>query len=177
MTPVPGPLVVGVGLLVVLLDIPGFGVDFANDIVGFALVAWAAWRSRPAGRWSLVAVLAGVAAVVSVFGYGGPASHVLVFGDATWTWIVVTEMLARSAVFVAVLWALTGSSTLSRRARGVLVVTSVVLAAAALGWSLILALAGGVAGTSGLLAQGFAVVVGLIQGLAAVLSCTFSHKR
>lgn len=177
MTSVSGALAVGIGLLVVLLEVPGFGVDFANDIVGFALVAWAAWRRCPAGRWRAVAGLAAVAAAVSLFGYGGPASHLVVLGDTAWIGLVVTEMLVRAAVFGAALWALAGSCTGARLTRGLLVGATVVLAAAALGWSLIVALAGGVAGAAGVLAQGCAVVVGLVQGLTVVLFFTFSPKQ
>lgn len=177
MSPAPGVIAVGIGLLIVLLEVPGFGVDFANDILGFTLVAWAAWRLRPEIGWSTVAVLAGAAAAVSVFGYGGPASRIVVFGDRTWILLVVAEMIVRSAVFGAVLWALTGSGAVSRRTRGLLVAATVALTVATLGWALAVATAGGVAGASGALAQACAVVVGLLQGLTILLIFTFSPKR
>lgn len=176
MTRPPGLLAVAIGLLLVVLEVPGFGVDFANDIVGYAVVAWAAWMVCPGERWSLVGILAACAAAVSVFGYGGPASHVMVFTDQVWTLLVVTETAVGGSVFAAVLWALAGGATASRRTRA-LVAGAAVLVVAAAGRAVILPLDGGLAGTSGAVAEACGVVDALLRGLTVALTLTFSHKR
>ena len=177
MTHSSGALVVPIGLLLVVLDVPGFGMDFANDTVGFALVAWAGLRLCPGGRWSTVGILATLAAVASVFGYGGPVSRLVVFGDETWTGVVVTEILLGAAVFAAVLWALAGGMSLSRRARVLVLAAASALVVAAGGRALLMAVDGGLAGTSGAVAQLCGVLDGLVRALAIALTFTFSHKR
>lgn len=165
------PSLVAVGMLLVLLEVPGFGIDFANDIVGHLVVAGAVLRSPAPGR-RLVAGLAVLAAAVSLFGYGGPASQLVVLSDDLWTVAVAAEMLTGSSVFVAVLWSLSTVEP-TRRTR-LLPLVAALLALATVGWALVVVL-GDVAG--GILLQLFGVMIGLLRGLTVVAAFHLSALR
>ena len=71
-------LTCAVGLLLTVVEVTGFGFDFANDTLGFALVCAGATRLPRIGgsKWvGLTVVSAGLAALVSLFTYGGPAGQ------------------------------------------------------------------------------------------------------
>lgn len=167
-----GAVWVPIGLLLVVLEVPAFGIDFAHDTVGLTLVAVAS-RRIGGDRWPPVTATAAAAAVVSLFGYGGPVSHLVVLGDGTWNVILAVEKVAGSSAFAAVLWALSATPAASRRTRALLGAAAGALLGAALTWA---ALVVATDGAPGAVVDLFGVMIGLLHGLTVVAAFLLRRK-
>lgn len=91
------------GLLLTIVEVNGFGVDFANDTVGYGLICFAAARlvASSAHPWWLVASLsAGLSAVVSLFTYGGVVGHLVPYTYRLWTAMFYLDTTATAGVVV-----------------------------------------------------------------------------
>lgn len=124
-------LLCAIGLLLTVADVNGFGFDFANDTVGYALVAAGSVSARPTWTswWSALAVTSAVAAAVGLFTYGGVVSKLVSGSYFLWESMFYAVILLGGAV-VALL-ALALRTTVRDRHREValllLAVTTVVL--------------------------------------------------
>lgn len=92
-------LLSAIGLLLTVTVVNGFGLDLANDTVGYVLVAAGSLsrRGRTPWWWALASVSA-VAAVVQLFVYGGPASHIATGSDGLWESMFFASNLLAGAV-------------------------------------------------------------------------------
>lgn len=103
-----------IGLLLTSVEVNGFGVDFANDTVGYGVICFAAARlvAGSAHPWWLVASLsAGLSAVVSLFTYGGVVGQLVPFTYRLWTAMFYLDTIATAGVVVGLTlaaWWLTG---------------------------------------------------------------------
>ena len=96
-----------VGLLLTVVEVSGFGVDFANDTVGYALVAGAAVRLRGDGPgWGILGLLAALAAVVALFTYGGVVSKAFAGSYVLWESMFHAAAVLGGAVVAGLAWAL-----------------------------------------------------------------------
>lgn len=99
-------LTCAVGLLLTVVEVTGFGFDFANDTLGFALVCAGATRLPRIGgsKWvGLTVVSAGLAALVSLFTYGGPAGQVLALTYRVWNVMFYLDTLTAAGVVTGLL--------------------------------------------------------------------------
>ncbi len=168
-------LLCGVGLLLTVIELNGFGFDVADDTVGFGLVCIGATRlPATAGRpWArLTAVSAGLAALVSVFTYGGPAGQVVPMTYRLWTATTYLDAATTAGVVTGLLLVVRTQARSTSGGepwpvRALPFVAATYLVAAALSAPLV-ASPSAYSGPLGDLRQAVAVIVGGIQGLAVV---------
>lgn len=106
------PLSCAVGLLLTLTAVPGFGLDFADDTVGYSLLALGAARAAAGGAaargwWRLVAGSAVMTALISLVGYGGLLTHLVPYTFRWWSTLSYLQVGADAvtvAALVAALW-------------------------------------------------------------------------
>lgn len=164
-------LMCAIGLLLTVVEVSGFGVDFANDTVGFGLVCLAAARlvAGSAHPWWLVAsVSAGLAAVVSLFTYGGVVGQLVPYTYRLWTAMLYLDTTATAGVVVGLTLA-ASTHTAMRGGRLLPFVAGIYVLAAGLQ----LALFGNESasyGTLGHVRQAVQVLIGLLHVLAVVVT-------
>jgi hypothetical protein len=168
-------LLCGIGLFLTVVEVNGFGFDVADDTVGFLLVCVGALRlsSFVGRRLSLLtAVAAGLAALVSLFTYGGPAGVVLPMTHRFWDQTFLLDTATTAGVVIGLLlvvWSrarpASSAPPWSVRALPLLAVTYLV--AAALSVPLVTNPSAYV-GMLGNVRQAVGVLVGAVQGLTAV---------
>lgn len=162
-----------IGLLLTVVQVNGFGFDFANDTIGFALVCVGAARlpGGPAKPWNLlVAASAGLAALASLFTYGGPAGVLWPMAYRLWNAAFYLESAAVAGVVIGLLLMLgsdaaRGSSPPVARAR---VLLAGVYAVAATLQMVLFAARSAYFGPLGHLHQASLVVVGLVECLTVI---------
>ena len=178
-------LMCALGLLLAVVEVNGFGVDFANDTVGFGLICLAAARliASSAHSWWLVAsVSAGLSAVVSLFTYGGVVGQLVPYTYRLWTAMTYLDTVATAGVVVGLtLAAWRHTETQGSRPRLWLPVAAGIYAVAA---ALQLVLFGSESasyGPLGNIRQVVLVITGLLQVLAVVVTflaaSSTAHKR
>lgn len=168
-------LLCAVGLFLTVVEITGFGFDFANDTVGFVLVCIGAARlpADPGRVWSLfAAVSAGLAAVVSLFTYGGPAGQVLPMTYRLWNTMFHLDTTATAGVVIGLLLMVraTAASTTERASLPVraLPFLAALYALSAAFQMLLFASQSAYFGPLGHLRQVVGVMIGLLQSLTVI---------
>jgi len=162
------------GLLLTVVDVSGFGVDFANDTVGFGLICLAAARLMAGSThswWLVTSVSAGLSAVVSLFTYGGVVGQLVPYTYRLWTATTYLDTVATAGVVVGLtLAAWRHTETQGGRLRLWLPPAAGIYAVAA---ALQLVLFGSESasyGTLGHVRQAVLVITGLLQVLAVVVT-------
>lgn len=170
-----------IGLLLTVVEVNGFGVDFANDTVGCGLVCFAAARlvAGTAHPWWLVAsVSAGLAAVVSLFTYGGVVGHLIPYTYLLWTAMFYLDAIATAGMVVGLtLAAWKHGETRPVRLRGSLPFVAGAYVVAA---GLLLVLFGSDSayyGTLGHVRAAVVVITGLLQVLAVVVMFLAANSK
>lgn len=163
-----------IGLFLTVVQVNGFGFDFANDTIGFALVCVGAARlpGGPGKPWSLlVAASAGLAALASLFTYGGPAGVLWPMTYRLWNAAFYLESAAVAGVVIGLLLML-GSGAATRGssppAAWVLVALAGVYTVAATLQMVLFAARSAYFGPLGHLQQASLVVVGLVECLTVI---------
>ena len=167
-------LMCAIGLLLTVVEVSGFGFDFANDTVGFGLICVAA-AQLAAGSvhpwWLVAAVSAGLAAVVSLFTYGGVVGQLMPYTYRLWTAMSYLDTVATAGVVVGLTlaaWRHTETQG-GRLGRSLPLVAGIYVVAAGLQ----LFLSGSESayyGTLGHVRQAVVVITGLLQVLAVVVT-------
>lgn len=170
-----GPLLLcAVGLFFTVVVVTGFGFDFANDTAGFVLVGIGAARlsGAAAGPWRLLTVVsAGLAALVSLFTYGGPAGQLLSLTYRLWNAMFYLDTVATAGVVTGLLmvtWTLARSPAPARwqvRALPVLAGGYVLVVALSM---VLFANQSAYSGTLGHLRQVVGIVIGAVHSLTVV---------
>ena len=96
-------LMCAIGLLLTIVQVSAYGVDFANDTIGFGLVCLGA-GGLVAGSahpwWLLVSVSAGLAAVLSLFTYGGMVGQLVPYTYRLWSTLFYLDTIATAGVVI-----------------------------------------------------------------------------
>lgn len=167
-------LMCAIGLLLTVVEVSGFGVDFANDTVGFGLVCYAGARlvAGSAHPWWLVSsASAGLSAVVSLFTYGGVVSQLVPYTYRLWTAMFYLDTVATAGVVVGLILA-AWQHTEERAGRlGPWLPTVAGIYLVATGLQLVLFGSESASyGTLGHVRQAVVVITGLLQVLAVVIT-------
>jgi hypothetical protein len=178
-SPASTPLLLcGIGMLLTVVEVNGFGADIADDSIGFALVAVGAARcaGQAGRRWCIAtAAAAAVAAVVSLFAYGGPAGLVTQDSFTVWHLVFLLETAATAGVVAGVLlivWSTSGA----RRTRALPALAAACVCAAAVQIGLFDSPAAYI-GPLGYVRQSAGVMIGLLHSLTVVAAFTAACTR
>jgi hypothetical protein len=168
-------LLCGIGLLLTVVEIPGFGFDFADDTLGLGLVCAGAARFPTTGGrpWALLTVVAaGCGALVSLFAYGGPAGLVVPRAHRLWDTAFYLDTLTTAAVVVGLLMLIRGRTMATtdglRAVRKLPMVLGAYIVAAAL-MALLFGNEAAYVGVLGGVRQAAGVIVGGVHVAAAVV--------
>ena len=174
-------LMCALGLLLTVAEVSGFGVDFANDTVGFGLICFGAARlvSGSTHSWWLVAsVSAGLSAVVSLFTYGGVVGQLVPYTYRLWTAMTYLDAVATAGVVVGLtLAAWRHAESQGSRHRPWLPLAAGIYAVAAALQLVLFGTESASYGTLGHVRQVVLVITGLLQVLAVVVTFQAANSR
>lgn len=172
-----------IGLFLTVVQVNGFGVDFANDTIGFALVCVGATR-LPGGSakpWNLLlAACAGLAALVSLFTYGNPAGVLWPLAHRFWDATFYLESAAVAGVVIGLLLMLgsdaAGGGSSPPVARALVLLAGLYAVAVTL-QMVLFAAASAYFGPLGHLQQASLVTVGLVECVTVVAIVLAARSR